>query len=315
MGERVRHQSFVMDSARWDGFPLRPDDIIISTPSKSGTTWTQMICALLLFDTDELPAPLTELSPWLDMQLRSKEMVFDILAAQQHRRFIKTHTPLDSLPLDERVTYVCVGRDPRDVSLSWENHMANIDMNVLVGERAAAVGLDDVAELGPAPAPPSDDPRERFWTWAEPPGGHETHETLPGVMRHLQTFWDRRHADNVLLLHYSDMSADLPAEMRRLADALHIEISDSRIEQLAVAASFDRMKAKASDLAPVATQKLWRDDAQFFNKGTSGQWRELLDADDRQRYAARVSDLAESDLAAWAHGGRLGDDSWAAIEP
>lgn len=35
---------------------------------------------------------------------------------------IKTHTALDGLPWDDRVTYVCVGRDPRDVALSWDNH-------------------------------------------------------------------------------------------------------------------------------------------------------------------------------------------------
>jgi len=309
MGERKRYRSFVMDSARWDGFELRDDDIIISTPSKCGTTWTQMLCALLVFQTDALPQPLTELSPWLDMQLRPRDVVFDHLAAQTHRRFIKTHTPLDGLPEDDRVTYVCVGRDPRDVSLSWENHLANIDMDTLVSERAAAVGLDDLDELGPPMAPPSDDPVERFWQWAEPDGDHG-HETLPGILRHLRTFWGRRDADNVVLLHYGDLSADLPAEMRRLADALSIEISDSKIEELAPAAGFARMRARASELAPVVTQRLWRDDGAFFNKGTSGQWRELLGEDDLRRYAGSVSALASPDLAAWAHTGRAGDGSW-----
>ena len=45
---------------------LRDGDIVISTRSKSGTTWLQMICALLVFQTPDLPAPLGELSPWLD---------------------------------------------------------------------------------------------------------------------------------------------------------------------------------------------------------------------------------------------------------
>ena len=50
MGERklVRYRTHVFDSSRWDGFEFRPDDIVISTPSKCGTTWTQMICALLI---------------------------------------------------------------------------------------------------------------------------------------------------------------------------------------------------------------------------------------------------------------------------
>jgi hypothetical protein len=43
-----RDEGIVFDSSRWDGFELRPGDIIISTPPKCGTTWTQMICALLV---------------------------------------------------------------------------------------------------------------------------------------------------------------------------------------------------------------------------------------------------------------------------
>jgi hypothetical protein len=45
-GERVGYQTIGADSARWDGFMFRPDDIVISTPAKCGATWMQTICAL-----------------------------------------------------------------------------------------------------------------------------------------------------------------------------------------------------------------------------------------------------------------------------
>src|SRR5215207_10454651 len=106
-----RYLTSLEDSARWDRFELRPDDIVISSPSKSGTTWMQMICALLIFQTPDLPAALTTVSPWLDMHLRPIADVTRALDAQQHRRFIKTHTPLDGLPQWPGVTYVVVGRD------------------------------------------------------------------------------------------------------------------------------------------------------------------------------------------------------------
>ncbi|MDF2758993.1 MAG: hypothetical protein K0S99_1625, partial [Thermomicrobiales bacterium] len=44
---RTRYRSIIADSARWDGFAFRPGDVVISTPPKSVTTWTQMLCALL----------------------------------------------------------------------------------------------------------------------------------------------------------------------------------------------------------------------------------------------------------------------------
>ena len=108
--EPVRYRSADEDSARWVGFPFRRGDIVISTRSKSGTTWMQMICALLVFQTSDLPAPLADLSPWLDWLGEPRAEVYARLAAQEHRRFIKTHTPLDGIPLDSRATYIVVGR-------------------------------------------------------------------------------------------------------------------------------------------------------------------------------------------------------------
>jgi len=75
MSEQLRYHNLVFDSARWEGFELREDDIIISTPAKCGTTWMQMLCALLVFDTAELPRPLTELSPWLDATTYDTEAI------------------------------------------------------------------------------------------------------------------------------------------------------------------------------------------------------------------------------------------------
>ena len=84
----MRYQSSDEDSARWTGFPYRDGDIVISTRSKTGTTWVQMICALLVFQTPELPAPLAELSPWVEWLILPREEMIARLQAQQHRRFV-----------------------------------------------------------------------------------------------------------------------------------------------------------------------------------------------------------------------------------
>ena len=301
-----RYRSFVADSDRWRGFEFRPDDIVICTPPKCGTTWTQMLCALLIFGPD-LPRPLAEISPWLDMQTADVGDVFARLAAQEHRRFIKTHTPLDGLPSDPRVTYVCVGRDPRDVALSWDHHLANMDFVAFFTARANAAGIDDLAEFD-MPTPPAEDPRQRFWDWADNETGAMDSITLAGVLQHLQTFWDRRDDPNVALFHFGDLQADLPGQLARLAGVLAIDADDARIAELAAAASFENMKARADDLAPNVDHRLWLDNSSFFHRGASGQWRELLDDDDLKRYDVRVAELVAPDLAAWAHHGWLGSD-------
>ncbi len=59
------YQNHSLDNTRWDYYRPRPDDIVIATSYKSGTTWMQMIVMHLIFQ-DLQPHPIWELSPWLD---------------------------------------------------------------------------------------------------------------------------------------------------------------------------------------------------------------------------------------------------------
>ena len=301
-----RYRNIVFDNARWNDFRFRDDDIVISTPAKSGTTWMQMMCALLIFQDPILPRRLTELSPWLDILTAPLAELLVALEAQDHRRFIKTHTPLDGLPVDERVTYICVGRDPRDVALSADNHFANMNLDAFIAARAKAIGLDDLAEIFPdGPPPQVDDPNERFQRWVEadsaPVGGLPS---LAGTIHHLSTFWDRRHLGNIALFHYSDLKADLDAEMHRLAQELGILVDEARWPSLVSAATFERMRDRADELAPaIEVPGFWHDNNRFFNKGLSGQWRSVIGSDQLRRYQTRLEELAPPELARWATGG------------
>ena len=299
----MRYRSVIADSARWDGFAFRPGDIVISTPPKCGTTWTQMLCALLIFDGPKFPAAMDEMSPWLDMCSRSLAAVRAALAAQTHRRFIKTHTPLDGIPMRPDVTYVVVGRDPRDVAVSYEHHADNMDFDHFLELRAAAVGNDDLADFPPR-EPLPDDPLERFRLFVtdETVGGRPN---LASVLHHLNTGWQRRHDRNVALFHYADCKTDLTGELLRLSRALDIPSSPERARALVPEASLARMRERASELAPEASFGNWKDVQGFFRSGGTGEWRARLTPGDLAAYDARVAGLVEADLAAWAHGGRL----------
>ena len=303
-GGLVHYKSFVSDSSRWEGFAFRDGDIVISTPPKCGTTWMQMITALLVFQDPELPQPLAEITPWLDMLTSSRDEVVALLDAQEHRRFVKTHTPLDGLPFDDRVTYVCVGRDPRDVAFSWDNHMANLHLERFINARVAAVGLDDLADLGPMPVPP-EDPMDRFWLWVDTDSTDATAAaSLRGTLHHLATFWAAQDRPNVVLVHYSDLMRDLEGEMRLLASRLGIEVPEERWPALVEAAEFEQMKARADLVVPDSTHAIWQDNRQFFDKGGC-RWRSMLTDADLARYEARLAGIdAPADLVAWAHEGR-----------
>ena len=160
----VRYTSSDEDSARWEGFSFRPGDIVISTRSNGGTTWMQMICALLIFQTPELPAPLGKLSPWLDWLITPRQqVVLARLEARTHRRFIKTHMPLDGIPLDPRAAYIVVGRHPLDLAVSLYHQSNNINR-----DRVRKL----TASTGPEPRRPQ-------------PGLHHWLANLNGEMRRL----------------------------------------------------------------------------------------------------------------------------------
>lgn len=276
------YRNLFMDSTRWRAFVPRDDDIIICTPYKSGTTWTQMICALLIFGTPELPRPLAELSPWLDMRVVPLDDVIAGYEAQAHRRFIKTHTALDGLPHYAHVTYLFCARDPRDVFISMWHHAQNQRLDHLIG-MLQAQGI----EVPPRPPLP-DDIDERFRLWATRGAFPWESDGFPywSVFSHAKTFWDRRHEPNIHLLHYADLKADLCGQMRRIAGILGIDIDETQWPALVEAAGFDAMKANADRTAPDTDFAAWHDNSAFFHRGEHGQWREMLSADSVALYEA-----------------------------
>src|SRR5262245_5033872 len=112
------------DSTVWNGFKFRDDDIVIATYAKSGTTWVQQIVAQLISGgAEDIDVP--GMSFWLDLRVPPKAEKLAAVEAQTHRRFIKTHLPVDALVFSPQAKYLYIGRDGRDVVWSLYNHHAN----------------------------------------------------------------------------------------------------------------------------------------------------------------------------------------------
>jgi hypothetical protein len=261
----------VFDSARWRGFEPRAGDILVCTPYKAGTTWMQMICALLVFQRSEFHLPLAEISPWMDLKGHTAETVHATYAAQDHRRIIKTHTPLDGLPWFPQATYLCVERDPRDIFMSMLSHLKNANPD------ADAIFAREMRETG-GPPPLPEDPDEFFRMWLSNGSFDWESDGAPywSVFRHGASFWAHRDEPNIHLVHYSDLKADREGEMRRIAGLLGIEVPEAAWPELVAAAGFERMKKNADRTAPDTDMKMWKDNSRFFNKGSSGQWQGVL---------------------------------------
>jgi aryl sulfotransferase len=268
-----------LEADQWAEFPLRPGDIVISTVPKSGTTWMQMICALLIFQIPRLPAPLQQLSPWMDNRLDQPAETYAELAALKHRRFIKTHTPLNDIPADPRVTYIVVARNPLDIAVSYYHHDQNCPIkphhNYHYQSPATARQwlLDKIDEMGTNPQ------------------GCDSY--FDALLKSVSCAWERKSKPNVVLVHYEDLSADLPGEMRQLARCLDITVPENMWSSLVQAATFKQMQAAADQLQPQIPA--------FFRRGSSGEGRALLTEAESVRYHSRAAQIAPQDLLTWLH--------------
>ncbi len=297
--ERIHdYTDFIYDSRRWDAFRPRAGDIVVATPAKCGTTWTQMICALLVHQTPDFPQPLTRLTRWIE---RNNEPLDDILAnyeAQAFRRIVKTHTPLDGLPYHDEATYVFCGRDPRDAFLSGMDHIKNLS-EATRRDAAERAGLPQGLQL-------PTDPNVRFKMWIATGPKPWMWDGFPigSVLYLADTYWRHRALPNIVFLHYADLMADLDGEMRRLSAALNIPVDEARWPGLVEAARFSSMKREADRAAPGAHFGEWASNADFFRKGRMGEWREVLDDESRALYERVSREKLTPELKAWLEGGR-----------
>lgn len=287
--ERRIYRDGVTDGTRWEKLTHRPGDIIIATPPKCGTTWTQAIVSSLLWPDGSPPAPVFTVSPWIDGRLEPIDAVAERLEGQQHRRFIKTHTPADGVPWWPTASYIVVLRDGRDAFMSLQNHMARMRPEVVAMVNAEA------ERDGGEPLQWSGEAEQDFPRWLANP------ESAPA---YLASWWPRRNEPNVLLVHYNDLKADLGGEMRRIAAFLELTIPEEMWPAVVERCTFESMRARGDEIGPF--DMVFEGGTEgFLFKGTNGRWRDVLSADLLASYHHRIAEALTSDAAAWLEKGSL----------
>jgi len=278
------YRGAITDPARWSVWAPRKGDILVCTPPKCGTTWTQSILAMLVHGSADLPGPVPVLSPWIDADLGvPAEDVAAVLAAQEGRRVVKTHTPADGFPVWEGVTVISVYRHPLDVFFSLRKHIENTKVvrpnHPMDGTVSEAFG-----RFVRGGAQVDDFDEDTLATFAT----HYTETVGSGRLPDLKLF------------HYSDMVRDGRRAVVRLAEAAEIPASAALIDEVAEATSFASMKAKASDYVPVGGTGYWKSDAGFFDSASSAKWEGQLSGAELQLFDTRFAELVpDADARRW----------------
>lgn len=260
---------------RWETWVPNKGDILVCTPPKCGTTWTQTMLAMLVHGGADLPVRLPVLSPWVDADLGVPATeVVAALAAQTGRRVVKTHAPADGFPIWDGVTVIAVYRHPLDVFFSLRNHTAN----------RSIVDNDDMLTWPVA---------RSIGAYVSNPSDHNdvAEDNLMNLAMHYANTVLSGRLPDLKLFHYSDMVRDARRTVEALAAAAGIDANPGVIDAVTRATAFGAMKAKAVDYAPVGGTGFWKSDENFFESASSNKWDGRLAEDDLAFYRQRLEQL------------------------
>jgi hydroxyjasmonate sulfotransferase len=246
-----------------NGFKARPDDTILVSNPKCGTTWLKALAFTITnrsrHDFDHRHPLLSQhpqrVVPFIEILQGNKD--FSHLEKLPSPRLVATHMPLSLFPeslasADCRMVYLC--REPKDAFISrW--HFEN---KILAGHRKIALEVafdmfcEGVVENGP------------FWD-------------------HCLEYWRESVAkpDKVLFIKYEDMSSDPVEHVIRLAEFLGAPFSgkekeDGVPQEVVKLCSFENLSGlqlnRTGKLPSGDNDNMVMERSAFFRKGKVGDW-------------------------------------------
>uniref|UniRef100_A0A671VKR8 Sulfotransferase n=1 Tax=Sparus aurata TaxID=8175 RepID=A0A671VKR8_SPAAU len=233
-------------------FQARPDDILIATYPKAGTTWVSVILDLLYFGKTaperHTSIPIYERVPFLEITFPSMDSGVDLaenLATTP--RLIKTHLPIQFVPKsfwEQNCKIVYVARNAKDNMVSYF-HM------------------------------------DRMTLTQPDPGDWNTylHRFMEGKVLfgswydHVNNWWKKKQTYSKLhYMFYEDMIEDTGREIDKLCSFLGLSPSAEEKKQITGGVQFDNMKK--NDMVnhctiPIMDFKI----SPFMRKGKVGDWK------------------------------------------
>ncbi|CAN6192561.1 unnamed protein product [Urochloa humidicola] len=247
-------------------FTPRPSNVILASFPMSGTTWLKALAFATLnraaFPPSSDDHPLYHINPH-DL-IRFVEIDFAFaqsadLEAMPSPRLLATHLPYSLLPerVREVCRIVCVGREPKDVLVSWWN---------FIRKTAPAFGF-----VGDAAAFTFREAFDLFCDgrcWYGPP------------WRYAVEYWqaNQRRPDKVLYLRYEEILLEPRSYLNKLAEFMGCEFSVEEeetgvVDVVVELCSLGKLKNMEVNRNGRGKGKLPVENADFFRKGVTGDWR------------------------------------------
>ncbi len=194
-------------------FGQADSDIYVSTYSKSGTTWAQIILYQLTTAGDMGFDHLFDISPWV-WYAAIRETT---LAETPAPRILKSHDAYRRFERGHRGRIICVLRDGRDVCVSLYHHRRNF---------------------------------KRYTGTFEQHVDHFLYNTDYNWFDHLRPWLENRNELAIHYVHYEDLKANFDTTVLRIAQFCGIEVDDAILDRTRKQSSFSSMKQHELQLGP-----------------------------------------------------------------
>ncbi|KAK2851588.1 hypothetical protein Q5P01_007864 [Channa striata] len=239
----------------WDNvqnFEARPDDILIATYPKAGTTWVSYILDLLYFGQTcperQVSVPLHERVPFLEISkasLPTGKDLADLLPTTP--RLIKTHLPVQFIPKsfwEQNSRIVYVARNAKDNAVSYF-HFGQMN-KILPDPGEWNAFLTDFM-----------DGKMVFGSWYD----------------HVNGWWEKKQTySNLHYMFYEDLIEDSGREMDKLCSFLGLSPSVEEKKRISTLSTFDNMKQNImTNFSTV--QYMNQTVSPFMRKGKVGDWK------------------------------------------
>ncbi|XP_076991052.1 sulfotransferase 1C4 [Tamandua tetradactyla] len=248
----------------WDqiwNFQAKPDDLLISTYPKAGTTWTQEIVDLIQNEGDiekSKRAPTHIRFPFIEWIIPPLKSGLEQANAMPSPRNLKTHLPFHLLPpsfLENKCKIIYVARNPKDNMVSYYHFQR---MNKAL----------------PAPG-----------TWEEYFEAFLSGKVCWGSWHdHVKGWWEARVQHCILYLFYEDMKKNPKHEIQKIAEFIGKNLDDEVLDKIAHHTSFDVMKCNS--MANYSSMPTIMDNSisPFMRKGAVGDWKNYFTVAQNERF-------------------------------